>query len=74
MNVTVPATTLITCAAPPCDTRVPTTESVYLDSAGQLCENCAGPLPEGPATSNCPIKPHRAAVVAPPGLARLPQL
>jgi len=46
MNVTVPATTLITCAAPTCDTRVPATESVYIDGAGQLCEACAGPLPE----------------------------
>jgi hypothetical protein len=37
--------TLITCAAPTCDTR-PATESVYVDAAGQLCEACAGPLPE----------------------------
>jgi hypothetical protein len=46
MDGTVPAATLITCAAPICGTRVPATESVYLDGAGQLCEDCAGPLPE----------------------------
>jgi hypothetical protein len=46
MNVTVPAATLITCAAPTCDTSVPTTESVYLDGASQLCQEGAGPLPQ----------------------------
>ena len=47
MDVTASSTTLITCAAPACGTRVPATESVYVDGAGQLCGACAGPLPEG---------------------------
>ncbi len=46
MNVTASAITLITCAAPTCGARVPATESVYVDGVGQLCEACAGPLPE----------------------------
>jgi hypothetical protein len=44
MDVDAATTTFITCAAPTCDTRVPATESVYVDGAGQLCEACAGPL------------------------------
>jgi hypothetical protein len=46
MGVTAAAATFITCAAPACGARVPATESVYIDGAGQLCEACAGPLPE----------------------------
>ncbi|HEX9353440.1 MAG TPA: hypothetical protein VF933_06445 [Streptosporangiaceae bacterium] len=46
MDVTIAGTDLITCARPQCAARVPAAESTYVDGAGQLCDACAGPLPE----------------------------
>jgi hypothetical protein len=46
MELTTPASDLVTCARAECAARVPVAETTYVDGAGQLCASCTGPVPE----------------------------
>ena len=45
----------ITCAKPGCGNITTLAESVYVEGCGQVCPDCAGPLPA--------LERHRAAVL-----------
>jgi hypothetical protein len=46
MDDTTSPSETITCAKPNCDNRTTLAESTYIDGCGQVCPDCAGPVPE----------------------------
>jgi hypothetical protein len=45
MTATTPTSDTITCAKPGCGALTTEAEATYIDSCGQVCPGCAGPVP-----------------------------